>query len=109
MLRKGLSKNLTALKLVKKKANEVYINQSVDALKAKLDNMKKKCEEFKIKINPRDTINQVQDQCAKLRNQVHLRTDTLIKQVHQIDESIIAEIDENEKECVQSFNDKAGV
>jgi hypothetical protein len=41
-----------------------------------------------------------------MRNEVHLRAEILIEQVHQINDSMIAEIDQYEKECVESFNSK---
>jgi transposase len=50
---------------------------------------------------------QVKEYCIELRNQVHLQTDILLEQVHQFNEAVIAEIDEYEKKCVDSYQQKS--
>jgi hypothetical protein len=106
--KQGFPKNKTASKLIKTKAEEIYRYKSFEDLKAKLSEMRRKSEDLKIEIDADDGIDQIQDEFAKLRNLVHLRTEMLIEQVHQINESMIAKINENEKECIRSFDDKIG-
>jgi hypothetical protein len=106
--KESFPKNKVLLKLIKMKAEEVYRYKNFEDLKAKLSEMKTKCDQFKLEIDTDNGIDQIQEQCAKLRNQVHLRTEVLIEQVHQINEKMIADIDENEKACIQLFNDKIG-
>jgi hypothetical protein len=106
--KQGFPKNKMASKLIKKKAEEIDRYKNFDDLKAELSEIKTKCDEFKMKIETDRGIDQIQEQCVKLKNQVHLRTDVLIEQVNQINESMIAEINEYEKDCIQSFSDKIG-
>jgi hypothetical protein len=91
-------------KLVEKKAEEVYRFEGYENLKHKLGEIKTKCEG--LETNTSNGIYQIQEHCNKMRNDVHLRAEIVIEQVHQITESLIAEIDEYEKECVDSFNSK---
>jgi hypothetical protein len=90
------------------KAEEVKSTKNTEDMKAKLREMKNKCDELKTKINTENGIDQIQDHCAKLINRVDLRTEILIEQRNQMNQRMIAEIDENEKVCIQTFNDKIG-
>jgi hypothetical protein len=104
--KQGFPQNKAISILSKIKAEEVYRFKKFKDMMTKLSEMKTKCEEFKLEMDMDNGINQIQEHCANLRNQVHLRTEILIEQAHQINECMIAEIDEYEKECVDSFNSK---
>jgi hypothetical protein len=82
----------------------VYRFKCYEDLKHKLGEIKTKCEGLESNIS--NGIGQIQELCNDMRNEVNLRAEILIEQVHQITESLIAEIDEYEKECVDSFNSK---
>jgi hypothetical protein len=90
--------------LVGKKAEEVYRYKYFDELKDKLGEMKRKCEGLESSMD--NGVDQIQMHCNKMKNEVQLRAEILIEQVHQITESMIAEINQYEKECVDSFKSK---
>jgi ribosomal protein L29 len=106
--KQGFPKSKVVSKLLKIKAVEVLRTMNVEDMKAKLGEMKKKSDKFKIKIETDNGIDQIQEHCIELRNQVHLRTEVLIDQVHQTNETLIMEIDEYEKECIDSYTSKIG-
>jgi hypothetical protein len=91
--------------LIEKKTEEVYRCKGFEELQNKLAMMKRKCDGL-LESSMEDGVHQIQEHCDKMRNNVHLRAEILIEQVHQMDESMIAEINEYEKACVDSFNSK---
>jgi cell division septum initiation protein DivIVA len=97
----GFLLNGALMKLLKAKAGNVYRNEQVARLKEKLDEIKSKCEEFKLSLN--SGVDQVSQHCDRLRNQVHLETDKLIKEAHDFNESLIEEINNYEVECIKCF------
>jgi hypothetical protein len=88
--------------LQRAKPGNVYRNAQIKILTDKLTEIKSKCEEFKFSLE--NGVEQVREQCIRLRNQVHLETEILIQEVHKFNEDLIAEIDKYEQECVDSFN-----
>jgi hypothetical protein len=106
--KQGFPKNRDSAKLIMIKAEEEKRTKNIEDWKAKMSEMKNKRDEFKINLNTENGIDQIQDQCTKLRNQVHLRTEVLIEQLHQINERMVAEIGDNEKRCIQTFNGNIG-
>jgi hypothetical protein len=96
--------NKTALKLVGKKAEEVYRFKCYEDLKDKLGEMKGKFESVENSVD--NGVSQIQEHCSQIKNEVYLRAEILIEQIHQITEGMITEIDEYEKDCVDSFNSK---
>jgi DNA repair ATPase RecN len=98
--------NKTALKIITKKAEEVYRYKNFEGLKEKLSTLQISYWFLKANANLNKMVRQIQGHCVELRNQVDLRTEVLIKQVHQINESMIAKINQYEKESVASCNSK---
>jgi hypothetical protein len=100
--KEGFISNCALMKLLKAKAETVYRNAKVEELKKKLVDIKSKCEEFKLSLE--NGVDQVREHCIRLRNQVHLETDMLIEEVLKFNESLIADIEKYEQECIHSFN-----
>jgi hypothetical protein len=96
--------NLSLLKLIESKAESVTRNQNVESLESKLAEIKMQGDQFNI--NLQNGVDEVQAHCSKLRNQVDLRTEILIQQVHQFNDKLMAEIDEYERECIDSYGSK---
>jgi hypothetical protein len=67
--------------------------------------MKEKNDDLKTNLD--NGTDQVKEYCIELRNQVHLKTDILLEQVHQLNENLIAEINGYEVKCVESFNQES--
>jgi hypothetical protein len=88
--------------LLKVKSRKVYRNAKVEELKEKLAKIKSKCGEFELSLQ--NGADQVREHCIRLRNQVHLETDILIEEAHELNESLISEIDKYEKDCIESFD-----
>jgi hypothetical protein len=100
----GFFPNLALLKIIESKSSEVNRGQRVDIFKLKLVEIKKLGDEFKVSL---DTgADEIKEYCIQLRNQVQLETEILIEQIHQFNTSLVADIDNYEKECVRSFSDK---
>jgi hypothetical protein len=89
---------------VKPKVDKVYRDVHVNELTEKLEEIKNKCEQFKFSLD--NGVDQLREHCIRLRNQVHLETDILIEEAHTFNESLIAEINKYEKECIDSFKSK---
>jgi hypothetical protein len=85
-------------------SNDNQLSLSQRELKAKLTEMKKKCDEFKLNLENGE--DQIREHCILLRNKVNLETEILIENLHQSNEKLIAEIDKYENDCVGSFNKK---
>jgi hypothetical protein len=102
--KKGFPLNLIALKLLRAKADKVYRNPSVDKLIQKLSEVKEKTDD--LDANIANGVGQISEYCSQLRSQVHLQTDILLEQVHQFNESMIAEINNYEAKCMSSYNEK---
>jgi hypothetical protein len=101
----GFPPNLTATKLIKAKCDLVYRNEDAEKLRLKLHDLRKESE--KLRANLENGSDQVQDYCIQLRTQVHLETDILLEQIHQFNENMIAQIDNYEKKCVNTFKRKS--
>jgi hypothetical protein len=101
----GFPPNLILLRLTKTKADQVYRNPNVDKLSSKLAELRQGIDD--LEFNIKNGADQVKEFCIQLRNQVHLQTDSLIEQVYQFNEKMIAEIDNYEKRCVDSFSIKS--
>jgi hypothetical protein len=97
----GFCLNIGISKLIKANADMINELASVKALREKLANIKRKCGKFKLSLD--NGVDQVREHCILLRNQVHLRTDKVIEEVHNFNESLIAEINKYEQECVEAF------
>jgi WD40 repeat protein len=63
-----------------------------------------KCENFKTNLD--NGVDQVKDHCIRLRSQVQLEKELMTECLHQLNEKLIGEIDNYEKQCVSSFNNK---
>jgi hypothetical protein len=100
--KEGFPVNGAFVKFSQIKANNVYRNAKVEELKTKLAEIKGKCGELKLSLEK--GVDEVKEHCIRLRNQVHLETDILIEEAHAFNESLIAEIDKYEQECIDSFN-----
>ena len=83
----------------------VYRNENVNKLRLKLEEIERSYDEFKAK--PETGADEISEYCSRLRNQVHLQTDILIEHVHQFNEDMLAQIDEYEKQCMNSFEENS--
>jgi hypothetical protein len=100
--KEGFLLNGGLIKLIHAKVGNVYRNAKVEELKTQLAEIKIKSEGFKVSFN--NAVDEVKAlHCIRLRNQVHLETDILIEEAHKFNESLIAEIDKYEQDCVESF------
>jgi hypothetical protein len=97
----GFPPNLIAQRLTRTKAQEVYRNQNVEKLRSKLTEVKEKADD--LKTNFENGTDEVKEYCIKLRNQVHLQTAILLQEAHKFNENMIAEVNNYEKKCVNSF------
>jgi hypothetical protein len=93
--------NKSLVKIITANAREVSRGPSVESLKSKLVEIKMMNEELKANLD--NGVDQVRDHCVKLRNDVHLKTEILIEQIHQLNEELIKEIDDYEKKCIESY------
>jgi hypothetical protein len=90
--------------LIKLKTDEFNNNPNVVILKSKLEEMQAKREEFKSNLD--NGVDQVKEHCISLRNKVRLQTDLIVEQALQLNSKLIIQIDEYEKTCVDSLNNK---
>jgi hypothetical protein len=100
----GFPPNKVLLGLINAKAAPVYRNQKVDKFTEKLTELQCKCDNFKH--SRHNGTDRVQVHCNTLRNQVHLRTEVMIERIHQMNESLVAEIGDYEQGCIRSYREK---
>jgi hypothetical protein len=90
--------------LINAKAKPVFRNQEVEKLMEKLSELQFKCDKFNQSLD--SGIDRVQEHCNTLRNQVYLRAEIMIEKIHQMNESLVAEIGEYEQACIRSCREK---
>ncbi len=100
----GFYLNMGLQVIIEAKANELYWGKKVENLKSKLAEIQQ--EGVRFQANYVSGANLIKEHCLKLRNQIQLRTDILLEQVHQYNEKLIGEIDKYERECIDSFENK---
>jgi hypothetical protein len=100
----GFYVNRGISKLLKANADKMNEFTSVRELKEKLAEIKINCEEFKLNLD--NGVDQLREHCIRIRNQVHLRTEKLIEEMHNLNESLIAEINKYEQECMKAFDEQ---
>jgi hypothetical protein len=77
------------------------IGRNLDDLRSKLAKIEAKSAKFKISLEK--GINEIQEHCIGLRTKVHLQTDILLEQIHEYNEQFVAEIDQYEAKCIESY------
>jgi hypothetical protein len=97
----GFPVNRPLLKLLGVKAERFNKNPRVDELKKKLEEVKTKCDSFKLDLDK--GVDQISEHCIQLRNKVDVQVEIVIEKAHQFNESLIGEINKYEEESIQSF------
>ena len=103
MPEKGLptSKKLSALSALQ--PTEVSRGKSVESLKHKLKEIKNKLSS--LIFGAQNGIDFIKGYCSNLKNDAQLAAEKLIEQINDCNDDFIKEINEYEKNCIQSYSD----
>ena len=80
---------------------EIYRGEVAEKLKKNLKEIKKNMDELADNFNQSENL--VKEHCLKLRNEVMLESETRIKEIQDMSEKMIAEINEYESKCIKNF------
>ena len=97
----GLPINKVVQALLSMQPKEVYRGQAVETLKETLNAMRNKRNLLQTTSN--NGIDKIKEKCIELRNQVQVATEQAIKQINDLSDSFIKEIDQYEKETIKSY------
>ena len=80
----------------------IYSGQSTETLKNNLKEIDRQINEMRFSLN--NSSDKVKEFCLKLRNEVSLETEVLIKHVQDYNEKLINEINDFEMRCIANIN-----
>ena len=87
---------------------DIYRGESIETLKNNLKEIDKQINEMSFSLN--NGSDRVKEFCLKLRNEVTLETEVLIKHVQDYNEKLINEINDFEMRCIANINsDKVNI
>ena len=81
---------------------DIYRGESIETLKKNLNEIDKQINEMSFSLN--NSSHKVKEFCLKLRNEVSLETEVLIKHVQDYNEKLINEINDFEMRCIANIN-----
>ena len=98
---KGFPINKSLLKLLEQKPKQVYRGKLVEEFEANLESIRAKNQQLEFDLNNAD--DKIKEHCMNLRCQVHAAADIAILKINELSDSMFAEINEYERECIRSF------
>ena len=81
---------------------DIYRGESTERLKSNLKEIDRQINEMRFSLN--NSSDKVKEFCLKLRNEVSLETEVLIKHVQDYNEKLINEINDFEMRCIANIN-----
>ena len=103
-LQKGLATNLVIQNLLLLKPIEISRTKSVNSFKITLKSLRLKLDRYKSDLsNGKDRI---QEYCIDLRTDINLCTELIIERINKLSDELLKEINDYEKECVSTFENK---
>jgi len=107
MPEEGLLINKRLLRILALKPKEVSRGEKVKKLKEHLDRIQEDVSKLSFGID--NGVDRIKIHCLDLKNKVQLKTEEAIEQLNEHNKQIIKEIEDFERDCIQSFqaNDKA--
>ena len=98
---KGFPINKFLLKLIEQKPKEVYRGKLVEEFKVNLESIRTKNDQVEFDLN--NAVERIKEHCINLRCQVNTAADIAILKINELSDSMFAEIEAYEKECIKSF------
>lgn len=97
----GFPINLAILHLMSEQPDEIYRSEHVETLKSNLKFMKNNLNQLDLDIE--NGSEKIVDHCIELRRLVQLSTEEKILELNKINETLISQIDDYEKEAIAKF------
>ena len=101
MPNEGFPINKALLNLMTEEPDEIYRSEMVESLKSNLNILRKQLNQ--IDSDMKNGPDKISDHCIELRRLVQLSTEEKILEINQMNETLIAQIDEYEKETITKY------
>ena len=102
----GFLKNTGISRLAETIPNEVFRSSIVEDFKKNLAEMKQKLDTFRNEVNKGK--DKIFEDCGMIKNEIQLKTESLIEVIKLISLGLIKQVDDYEKDCLFNFEKSVG-
>jgi hypothetical protein len=99
--KKGFPLSMHLKKLLEKEPNEVYRGKLAEELKTQLKTINAQYQDMDLSLT--NGLEKIKERCSLLKHQIQIKAKSQIEQINKLSNEMQHEVDDYEKECIESF------